>query len=150
MIGDVVIQDGCFVGAGAIVRGDYSSIRIGARTALEEGCIIHCPPGEVCEIGNDVTLGHGAIIHCSKIGDFAVIGMGAIVSIHALIGEWDMVGEGAVIVQGSSIPPRKVVVGNPAKIIKETTEEQMRFWSEIKEIYVDLCRRYREGLERVG
>ena len=83
VIGDVKIGDNCYVGHGAILRGDYGSIFIGSGTAVEEGVIIHAPPGEGCAIGEKVTIGHGAIIHAAKIGNLAVIGMGAVLSIRS-------------------------------------------------------------------
>ena len=73
LIGDVRIGDNCYIGHGAILRGDYGTIEIGSGTAVEEGVIIHAPPNEVCRIGNRVTLGHGAIIHSRYIGENAVI-----------------------------------------------------------------------------
>jgi len=147
--GDVVISRECYIGAGAIIRGDYGSIRVGPGTAIEEGCIIHCPPGEICEIGKSVIFGHGAIVHSSKIEDFAVVGMGAVVSIHAVVGEWTILGEGAVVVENQKVPSRKVLVGNPAKVIGEVTEEHMEKWAYGKKMYVELCSRYRQGLKRL-
>ena len=149
IVGDVVIGEECFIGAGAIIRGDYGAIRIGPRTAVEEGCIIHAPPRTTCKIGKDVTIGHGAIIHCAKIEDFAVIGMGAIISISTVVGKWAIVGEGGVVTTDRKIPPRKVVAGYPAGIVGDTTEEQQKFWSRRKEIYVELCHRYQKGLEKL-
>ena len=83
VIGDVKIGDNCYIGHGAMLRGDYGSIEIDSGTAIEEGVVIHAPPGERCQIGKKVTIGHGAIIHSSYIGDFASIGVGAVISIYA-------------------------------------------------------------------
>lgn len=149
IIGDVIIGQECFIGAGAIVRGDYGGIRIGSRTAIEEGCIIHAPPDELCEIGSDVIIGHGAIIHCAKVENFSFIGMGAILSIRAVVGEWAVIGEGAILTQNQLIPPGKVVVGNPARIIRDIAEEQRELHKYGKEIYVGLSKRYREGLQKL-
>ena len=149
IIGDVVIGGECFVGAGAIIRGDYGAVIIGPRTAIEEGCIIHAPPFAACEIGSDVTIGHGAIVHCSRIEDFAVIGMGATVSMNAEIGEWAIVAEGALVTTGKKIPPRKIAAGLKARLIGDVTEEHQKMWGKGKKLYADLCARYREGLEKL-
>ena len=147
--GDVVIGGECFIGAGAILRGDYGRIRIGSGTAIEEGCIVHAPPDEACDIGSSVTVGHGAIVHCSRIEDFAIIGMGAALGIHAVIGEWAIVGEGAIVTQNQSIPPRKVAVGNPARVIGDINEESRNLYTWGKNLYVELCSRYHRGLKRL-
>lgn len=76
LIGDVRIGDNCYIGHGAILRGDYGSIEIESGTAVEEGVVMHAPPDGICRVGKKVTIGHGAIIHASSIGDFAAIGMG--------------------------------------------------------------------------
>ena len=149
VIGDVIIGAECFVGAGAIIRGDYGSIRIGPRSAVEEGCVIHAPPDETCEIGSDVTLGHGAIIHCAKIGDFAEIDIGAILGFHAIIEEYAVIGAGAVVPQERTIPRGKVAVGNPAKVIKDSPEENKDIYRWIKAVYVELCSRYKKGVEKL-
>ena len=78
IIGDVTIGEDCYIGAGAVIRGDYGTIKIGNGTAVEDNCVLHARPDDVLSIGNEVTLGHGAIIHNCTIADFAVIGMGAI------------------------------------------------------------------------
>lgn len=116
VIGDVVISDLCYTGYGSILRGDYGRIEIGSGTAVEEGVIIHVPPGKVGTIGEKVTLGHGAIIHSESIGDLVVIGMGAIASIGA------KVGAGAIVAEGV------VAAGNPAKILRETAQKDKDFW----------------------
>lgn len=87
VIGDVNIENNCYIGHGAILRGDYGTIKIGSGSAVEEGVVIHAPPKEIGRIGDKVTLGHGAIIHSKSIGNFVTVGMGAILSIHAEIGE---------------------------------------------------------------
>ena len=104
IIGDVTIGEDCYVGAGAVIRGDYGTIEIGDRTAIEENCILHARPGEILKIGNDVTIGHAAILHNCTLDDFCVIGMGSTVSDYAKVGVWAVVGEGAVV-KNKSIPP---------------------------------------------
>jgi len=150
IIGDVTIGDSCYIGAGAVVRGDYGSVKIGSRTAIEENCIVHARPDDVCTIGNDVTFGHGAIIHNATLKDWCIIGMGAIVSDFATVGEWAVVGEGAVVKNKSVIEPGKVAVGIPAKVIADVTEEYKELWTRFKGIYVELAeKRLKAGLIQV-
>ena len=148
VIGDVHIGDNCYVGPGAILRGDYGSIRIGEGTAVEEGVIIHAPPGEVCVLGSRVTLGHGAIIHSSFIGDYALIGMGAITSLGARVGSWTLVAEGAVVKRNQELPDGVVAAGAPAKIVRPINEQEKAYWTDAKQLYVDLAAKYLEkGLQ---
>ena len=142
VIGDVVIGDNCYIGHGAILRGDYGRIEIGNGTAVEEGAIIHAPPGDVNRIGEKVTIGHGAVVHGKKIGNYAVVGMGAIVSILSEIGEWAIVAEGSVVKWKQSIPPRVVAAGNPAKVVRELSDKDQEFWTWGKQVYVELAEKY--------
>ena len=149
IMGNVVIGEECFIGAGVIIRGDYGELLVGRGTAIEEGSVIHCPPLSTCKIGSDVTIGHGAILHSATIGDSAVIGMGSILSIGAVVGEWAIVAEGAVVTMWQEIPARKIAAGNPAKVIGDTTDEHQQIWGWGKKIYVELCHRYKEGLKKL-
>jgi carbonic anhydrase/acetyltransferase-like protein (isoleucine patch superfamily) len=150
VMGDVVLGDRVYVGSGARIRGDYGTIVVGDRTSIEDNCIIHARPGERTEIGEHVTIGHGAILHNCTIRDSAVIGMGAIVSDYAEVGEWAVVAEGAVVKNNAEIPPGKVAVGVPAKVIADVTPEYKETWSRFKDIYVSLAsERYPEGLKPI-
>ena len=150
VIGNVVIGEDCFVGAGAIVRGDYCEITIGARTAVEEGCIIHAPPAGTCDIGSDVVLGHGAIVHCSQIGTYARIGMGAILGYHSVVGEWIILGDGAVVPPKTSIASGGVYVGNPAREVRRLSDKDREGSVFVVRNYADLCSRYHKGLRRLS
>ena len=151
VIGDVKIGDGSYVGPGAILRGDYCRIEIGSGTAVEENVIIHAPPVRVCQIGKKVTLGHGAIIHASSIGDLAVIGMGAVLSLRAKVGERAIVAEGAVVKMNQKVPPGVVVAGNPATVIRSVSPEDEERWKKGKQLYIDLAKKYlRIGLQPIG
>lgn len=139
IIGDVILGENCYVGPGARIRGDYGSIRIGNNTAIEENVVIHVRPDEKTTIGDFVTIGHAAIIHNSNIQDWAIIGMGAIVSDWADIGKWAVVAEGALVKNKQKIPNKAVAVGVPAKVISEISEEYMKQWTKYKKIYSDLA-----------
>ena len=145
IIGDVTIEDDCYVGPGAILRGDEGSIHIGEGTAVEDGVIIHAgEDGVVCRVGSRVILGHGALIH-GNVNDNAVIGMGALVSIGATVGEYAIVGEGAVVKMFQAIEPRMVAVGNPAKIARPLEERDTIIWDYSKQSYIELARKCLSG-----
>ena len=151
VLGDVKIEDDCYVGPGAILRADYGRIEIGIGTAVEEGVLIHVFPESTCRIGEQVTFGHGAIIHASSIGDLAVIGMGAVVSIDTQIGERTIVAEGTVVRMKQTIQPAVVVAGNPARVVRKVTPEDEERWREGKQHYVDLVKKYLKlGVQRIG
>jgi carbonic anhydrase/acetyltransferase-like protein (isoleucine patch superfamily) len=144
VIGDVRIGNNCYIGHGAILRGDYGSIEIGDGTAVEEGVVVHAPPKETCVIGDRVTIGHGAIIHAKAIGNRVTIGMGAILSLRSEVGGGSIVAEGAIVTWGRKIPESVVAAGNPAKKIREVTDEEIKYGNWAVELYVDLARKYLE------
>jgi carbonic anhydrase/acetyltransferase-like protein (isoleucine patch superfamily) len=151
VIGDVKIGDNCYIGHGAILRGDYGSIEIGSGTAVEEAVVIHVPPQKLCRIGDRVTIGHGAIIHAASIGDLSVIGMGAVLSIYSIIGKNTIVAEGAVVKMRQAIPEGVVAGGNPAKIIRKIATKDIGYWDMGKELYINLAKKYLTiGMERIG
>lgn len=147
VFGDVQLGKGCWVGPGARIRGDYGRIVIGDCTAVEDNVVIHARPNEQTTIGDWVTLGHACIVHNATIREWAVIGMGAIVSDWSDIGVWSVVGEGAVVRQRQEIAAERIAVGVPAKMLEKTvTDDYKREWKHWKEVYVDLARRYPAGL----
>ena len=103
--------------------------------------VIHARPDDIATIGNNVTIGHAAIIHNATIHDWAVIGMGAIVSDWAEIGVWGVIAEGAVVKNKQQIPDKAIAVGIPAKIVAETTVEYEKQWTLFKNIYADLAKK---------
>jgi len=150
VIGDVTVGANCYIGAGARIRGDYGTIKIGPHSAVEDNCVIHARPGDRTDIGAHVTVGHACVLHNCKIEDWAVIGMGAIVSDYAVVGEWAVIGEGAVVKNKQQIPSGAISVGVPAKVIGRISEEYRRQWSEFKTIYNQLAdTRYPRSLKLV-
>jgi carbonic anhydrase/acetyltransferase-like protein (isoleucine patch superfamily) len=149
VFGDVSIGEGCWIGPGARLRGDYGTIIVGHCTSIEDNCVIHARPGEACTIGNWVTVGHGAIIHNARvIHDYAVIGMGAVISDWAVVGEWAVIWEGVVVKQRQEIPAEHIAVGVPAQLLtKKVDDAYKEEWLRFKETYVDLARRYPAGLQ---
>lgn len=151
VIGDVELGEGCYIGSGARLRGDYGSIKIGNNTAVEENVVIHARPGDITRIGSNVTVGHSAVIHNATIHDWAIIGMNATVSDWAVIGVWAVVAEGAVVTNGQSIPDRAIAVGIPAKVISHIDPGYEQRWTDFKKIYTDLAiRRYPNTLKKIA
>jgi len=151
VVGDVTMGKECYVGPGAVVRGDYGTVRIGDGVAIEENVVIHARPGEITVIGNHVTIGHCAVIHNCTLKDYAVIGMGAVVSDYAEVGVWGVVGEGAVVRNKQQIPDRNICVGIPAKIIGQINDQYEEQWTKFKKIYNDLAaNKYPNTLEKIG
>jgi carbonic anhydrase/acetyltransferase-like protein (isoleucine patch superfamily) len=150
VIGDVCIGERCWIGPGARLRGDYGTIVLGDCCAVEDNCVVHARPGEICTIGSWVTIGHSAVVHNVKLlGDYAVIGMGAVVSDWAELGEWAFVAEGAVVTQRAVVPSGRIAAGVPARVLDREVDEELRTaWRQFKQIYVDLCDRYRAGYGR--
>ncbi|MBS3781478.1 MAG: gamma carbonic anhydrase family protein [Candidatus Thermoplasmatota archaeon] len=149
VIGKVEIGKNCYVAPGARIKGDYGKIIIGNNSNVQENCVVHAQPEERTAIGDWVTIGHGAIIHGATIDDYAVIGMGAIVSDDAEIGRWGVVGEGAVVRNNQKVDEENVVVGIPAKSIKEISESYKEKWKEIKREYASFSQRYKKGLKEI-
>lgn len=124
VIGDVVAGDQCSVWYNAVVRGDVHSIRIGHRVNIQDGAVLHCTYQRApLTIGNDVSIGHNAIVHGCTIHDKVLVGMGAIVMDHAVIGEGSVIAAGAVVLQNTVVPPGSLMAGVPAKRIREVGPE---------------------------
>ncbi len=141
VIGDVTLKKESSVWPGAVVRGDLSHIEIGERTNIQDGCLLHTTHLPLI-IGNDVTVGHGAILHSCDIGAGTLIGMGAIVLDAAKIGENCIIGAGTLIPPGKVIPPRSVVMGNPFKITRNVTNEDLANNAEGVAHYVQQIKNY--------
>lgn len=122
VIGQVTIGEDVGIWFGAVIRGDNEPIRIGARTNIQENCVLHVDPGFPIVIEEECTIGHTAMLHGCHIGRGALIGIGAIVLNGARIGEGAMIGAGALIPEGKVIPPNAVVFGTPGKVARDVTE----------------------------
>ncbi len=149
VIGDVTIEDNCYIGHGAIVRGDYGKIIIGTGTAIEENAILHIRPNGILTLEQSVTVGHGAIIHGKLIKAYAVIGIGSVIGFDVVIGSWSIIAEGCVVPQNTIIPDEKITGGVPFKIIGNVKQKHKDFWTYGKQLYVDLAREYPEKFEKL-
>ena len=123
--GEVTLGADCSVWHGAVIRGDSDAIALGARTNVQDNVVIHASSGYPCTVGDDVTIGHGAIVHGCTVGNNTLIGMGAIVLDGARIGSNCIVGAGSLVVQGREVPDGTVVFGSPARPARRVTEDDI-------------------------
>jgi carbonic anhydrase/acetyltransferase-like protein (isoleucine patch superfamily) len=119
IIGDVIIERGCSVWSYAVIRADLSEVRIGEGSSVQEHCQIHGNPGRPTLIGKNVSIGHGAIVHAAKIGDYVIVGMNSSVLDGAEIGSGSVIGANAVVTEGMKVPEGSLVVGVPAKVVRQ-------------------------------
>jgi len=124
----------------ATLRGDIAPIRIGERTNIQDGAVLHVAHDLPCIVGDDVTVGHGAIVHGCRVGNRCLIGMGSIILNGAEIGEECLVGAGALVTEGKKIPPRSLVLGNPARVVRGVTDEEAAGILESAAAYLRLAR----------
>jgi len=125
VVGDVTIGKDVGIWFGAVVRADKDRITIGDRSNIQDNCIVHTSKGFPVILGEDVSIGHGAVLHGCRIADQVLVGMGAIVLNGARIGKGSVIGAGAVVREGAEIPEKSVVVGVPGKIIKQADASQL-------------------------
>ncbi len=146
VVGDVEIGEDSSVWFGAVIRGDVAPIKIGARTNIQDGSVIHVDTGTPCVLGDDITVGHRAIVHASNVGNRVTIGMGSIVLSRSTIGEAAVIAAGAVVAEDSVVQPGAIMMGIPAKekrILEPERQEQM---ARNADHYVKNARLFRETL----
>ncbi|MGH7458040.1 MAG: gamma carbonic anhydrase family protein [Longimicrobiaceae bacterium] len=150
LIGKVVVEEEASVWFGAVLRGDHPDheIRVGARSSVQDNCVLHVSERGPTVVGPEVTVGHGAVLESCRIGRGALIGMNAVILQGAQVGEEALVAAGAVVTDNTQVPPRTLAAGAPARAKKELDGESARWIRESAPHYVELARRYRE--EGVG
>ena len=146
LIGSVTIGHQASVWFNAVARGDDEHISIGERSNVQDGSVLHADPGFPLVLGKDVTIGHMVMLHGCTVGDGTLIGMGAIILNGAKIGGGSIVGAGALVAEGKEIPGGVLVVGSPAKIVRELSIEESARLANIADIYVRRSMRYRQEL----
>ena len=127
LIGDVTIGPRCYIGPGASLRGDFGRITIEGDTSIQDNCVLHTGSGSDCVVGRGATIGHGAILHGCAIGENALVGMHAVVLDGADIGDECLVAALSLVKNDARMPPRHLVVGNPAKAVKPLPEEAIKW-----------------------
>jgi gamma-carbonic anhydrase len=146
VIGDVVLADEASVWFGAVLRGDYMPIRVGARTNIQDNAVVHITSDEsATTLGDDVTVGHSAIVHGCTIGSGCLIGMGSIVLDRAVVGEGSFVAAGSLVTPGTIIPPGSFVLGRPAKAVRAVTARDLEGMRLAASRYVQYAREFRDG-----
>ena len=146
VVGDVTLGEACGVWFHASLRGDTEAILIGARTNIQEGAIFHADPGFPVVVGSDVTIGHGAIVHGARIGNQAVIGMRATLLNGSMIGSQSLVGAGALVTEGKEFPQGVLILGSPAKIVRDLTPEEIERNQRAAAIYVQRAQAFLSGI----
>jgi carbonic anhydrase/acetyltransferase-like protein (isoleucine patch superfamily) len=143
--GNVTLGPGANVWFGCVVRGDLATIAIGPRVNLQDGCIVHTDSDAAMTIEEGVVVGHGAILHGTRVGRDSLIGMGALLLSGCELGEECLVAAGTVVTEGRRIPPRSVVMGVPGKVIRPVKPEELERTQGICAHYLEMAQRYVRG-----
>jgi phenylacetic acid degradation protein/carnitine operon protein CaiE len=138
VIGSVKIGKDVFIGAHAVLRGDFGSIIIEDGCNVQENCTIHMFPGTTVHLQENAHIGHGAIIHGATVGKNVLVGMNAVIMDNVIIGDNSIIGALSFVPEGMEIPERKIVVGNPAKIIKDVSDQMIEWKTKGTELYQKL------------
>jgi carbonic anhydrase/acetyltransferase-like protein (isoleucine patch superfamily) len=147
LIGDVTVESGSSVWFNATLRGDMAPIRVGPRTSVQDNVVVHTEADGPTVIGADCTIGHGAIVHDSTIGDNVLIGSGAVLVGGNRVGNRSVIAAGAVLPERMAVAERKVAVGVPARVTRDVGPEDDRWTVHAAEHYTDLARWYRENVK---
>ncbi|AJK67757.1 gamma carbonic anhydrase family protein [Corynebacterium marinum] len=146
IIGDVEIGPDASVFYGCVLRGDVNAIRIGARTNIQDNSVLHVDGDAPCILGEDVTIGHMALVHGTTVGDGTLVGMKSTLLSRSVIGAGALIAAGAVVLEGMEIPDRALAAGVPAKIRRELSEEQSAGFIPHAGRYVELSKRHNAAL----
>jgi phenylacetic acid degradation protein len=141
LIGDVIVEEGCYIGPCASLRGDFGRIIVRKGSNVQDNCTLHSLPGFDSIIGVDGHIGHGAIVHSAELGPNVLVGMNAVVMDHAKIGESAVIGAMSFVKAGAEIPARHLAAGVPARIVRELSADEIAKKGEGTRIYQELARR---------
>ncbi len=150
VMGNVVLGEDSSVWFGVTVRGDTETITIGPGSNIQDGSVLHADVGFPLHIGAQVTVGHQVMLHGCHIGDGSLIGIGAIVLNGAKIGRNCLVGAGSLVTGGKEFPEGSMIMGTPAKVVRQLTDEQMEGLRQSAQHYIENAQRYRRGLKKTG
>lgn len=146
VLGSTRVRAQASVWFNAVIRGDNDLITIGARSNIQDGCVLHTDDGIRLEIGEGVTVGHVAMLHGCTIGDGALIGIGAILLNHSKVGAGSILGARTLVPEGKEIPPGVLAFGSPVKVIRDLTADERRSLVEAAEHYVQKAKLFRNEL----
>jgi carbonic anhydrase/acetyltransferase-like protein (isoleucine patch superfamily) len=150
VIGDVTIGEDCFIGPGAVIRGDLGPVTLGAGVSFQDNAVIHVDIGSKVVLEDDVIVGHGAMLHDVHIFPRVIIGMGSVIMFNVICEENSFVAAGSVVPRGMRVPAGTIVGGNPAEIIKKASERNLREAAEGAVLYRELTRAYRKTMKRIA
>ena len=148
LIGNVHLGERASVWFQAVLRGDNEPIVLGEGCNVQDGCVLHTDPGMPLTLGKWVTVGHKAILHGCTVGDESLIGMGAVVLNGAVIGKHCLVGAGALVTEGKVFPDGSLIVGSPARVVRQLSPQQMQALRQSAERYIANAQRYQKALQR--
>jgi carbonic anhydrase/acetyltransferase-like protein (isoleucine patch superfamily) len=150
VIGTVRLKRDASVWYGATLRGDNEWVEIGERSNIQENCLLHTDIGFPLTVGAGCTIGHAVILHGCSIADDSLIGMGAIVLNGVKIGRHCLVGAGAVVTEGKVFPDNSLIIGAPARAVRQVDAKILQLIAESADFYVNNSQRYRKGLKKIG
>lgn len=150
VMGDVHLGENVSIWFNTTLRGDNDPITIGDGSNIQDGSVLHTDEGVPLTIGRNVTVGHMVMLHGCSIGDESLIGIGAIVLNGAKIGRNCLVGAGALVTEGKEFPDGSMILGSPAKVVRQLTPEQIEGLRYSAQHYIDNAKRYKQGLKKVG
>ena len=149
LIGKVKLEEGASIWFGAVLRGDNEPITIGARTNIQDGCVLHTDPGYPLVVGPGCTVGHNAIVHGCTVGESCLIGMSATLMNGSKVGARSVVGAGALVAERKEFAERSLIVGAPARAVRTIEDKTLRHIELACEIYFNRWQRYVAGLKRI-
>ncbi len=150
VIGDVELGADSSIWFGCVLRGDSASLTLGRGSNIQDGSVLHADVGQPLVVGEHVTVGHKVMLHGCTIGDESLIGIGAVVLNGARIGKHCLVGAGALVTEGKEFPDGSMLVGSPAKVVRQLTPAQIEHLKRSAQHYIENARRFRAGLLRLG
>jgi len=149
IIGDVLIGEHCFIGPGAVIRADFGPVVLGDGVSLQDNAVIHVSPDSRVLIEDDVVIGHAALLHDVHIGPRCIIGMGAILMFNVMCEAGSIIGAGSVVTRDTRVPAGRIASGNPAKIVKTASPEQLETAVAGIRLYQELARTYLKTMKRI-
>ena len=150
IIGKVMLGEHASIWPGAVIRADNDTISVGDNSNIQDGTVLHADPGFPLKIGNNVTVGHLVMLHGCTIGDGSLIGIQAVVMNGAVIGNECLVGAGAIVTEGKQFPPRQLILGAPARALRELKEDDIQMLHRANASYIRRQEIYRNKLKRIG
>lgn len=150
VIGNVVLEENASVWFGAVLRGDTETLTVGRNSNVQDGTVVHADHGFPVVIGENVTVGHQVMLHGCTIGDGSLVGIQAVILNGAKIGRNCLVGAGALVTEGKEFPDNSMIIGSPAKAVKQLSPEQAERLRHGALHYVDNAKRFKNGLKKIG